>query len=435
MKISFGNKNPFTIKFFQYDDGKGKIERMIYCRIFMDDRKTEFSLNIACRQEEWDEEQQGFIPTTKYFRHLNFKLSEIKGKIEEYYTVFQKKGAVITAKLLKDAFRGKVSVEKPKAYTLLEFIDVFIAEIKLKPAEYGLPTIKKYYALKVHLNKYYATIGIKDVYLDTITISFLDKFQTHLTVTPHEQLGYPMCRNTSNMYMIKFRTVLGNACRKELINRNPFDKLKLKQVKTNITYLTIEEFRRMENHPLGNNAALERVRDIFCFCTYTALRFSDGSALRERDVFPGDDGKYWISIKQAKTDDPLVIPMLNAAETIYKKYEYERKKTGFVLPRLSNQKMNIHLKEIARLCNIQKDVTSHVARHTFATSIAMENGLSLKTVSKFLGHRNISATEIYAQVTRTQLSASADLLNKKLMKEEEPELIKELIRASSQFLN
>lgn len=261
---------------------------------------------------------------------------------------------------------------------MMEFIDVYIAEIKLKPEEYGPPTISKYHTLKLHLIAFLSTIGIKDMELGALNRRLLDRFETYLLTTPHPTLGYPMNRNTCNGYLVRLKAVTNNALRKELIRKNPFFGFVIKQVKPKKVFLTMEEVRQIENHSLSDNLALKRVRDIFLFTIYTGLRFSDAIALEVKSIFPGEGAQLWIQIDQIKTDEPLLIPMLKPAEMIFLKYKKEQDRTGLVLPRLSNQKMNNHLKEIAALVGIRKTITSHVGRHTFATTIAMENGLTSK---------------------------------------------------------
>lgn len=434
MKLKFGNKSPLRVVFFLYAVGTTPDARKICCRVWIKRTKAELFLNVTCKESDWDEGTQRCYPTSKQLQHLNYQLSNVEEKFEEIYNNMINQGIEPTPKKLRDAFRGK-SVEDIKKYKLLEFIDVFIEEIKKKKDEYGPETIKKYFALKRHLTSFFGTLQIKDIELGSLSRAMLDRFETYLLTTPHATLGYPMNRNTCNLYLVKLKTVTNNAMRKEIIRKNPFFGFKIKQVKPKKVFLTMEEVRQIENHSLVDNLALKRVRDIFLFTIYTGLRHSDAMALKVQDVFPGEGSQFWIQIDQVKTDEPLLIPLLKPAEMIFLKYKKLQEKTGMVLPRLSNQKMNNHLKEIAALVGIRKNITSHVGRHTFATTIAMENGLDIKTVSKWLGHASIKTTEVYAQVTKKHLSDTAAALNQKLTPEIKPEIIKDLIKASNTFLN
>lgn len=435
MKLRFGNKSPLRIIFFLYKEEGNEAARKIFCRIWIHRNKAELSLNVTCAANEWDSEHQRCFPLTKQLQHINYKLSEVEERFEEIYNSFTNQGIQPSPKKLKDAFRGKPDVAVAPEYTLLEFLDVYIEEIKLKPKEFGPPTISKYYTLKAHLSAFFATMNISDIDLSVLSRRILDKFETYLLTTEHKTLGRAMNRNTTNAYLIRLRAVINNAYRKEVIQKNPFYGFKIKQVKTKKVFLTIEELRRIEDHSLANNLALKKVRDIFMFCVYTALRFSDALNLKDKDVFPGEGGLFWIAKDQIKTDEDLMIPMLKPAEVIYLKYEKQRKVTGYILPRLSNQKMNSHLKEMASLVGINKTITSHVARHTFATTIALENGLDIKTVSRWLGHSTLKTTEIYAQVTKKHLSDTAAALNQKLYHEPKPKVVQELIDSARNFMN
>lgn len=435
MKLRFGNKSPLRVIFFLYEKGRIENARKIFCRVWIRRSKVELSLNVTCATNEWDSEHQRCFPLTKQLQHINYKLSEVEERFEEIYNSYINQDIEPTPKKLKDAFRCKPDIEVVPKYSLLEFLDVYIEEIKLKPAEYGDQTISKYFTLKAHLSAFFATMNIKDLDLSVLSRRILDKFETYLLTTEHGTLGRAMNRNTCNGYMIRLRAVMNNALRKELIRKSPFFGFKIKQVKPQKTFLTIEEIRRIESHSLANNLALNKVRDIFLFCVYSGMRFSDAMSLKAKDVFPGEGGLFWISVNQIKTEINLMIPMLKPVELIFKKYEKQQKNTGYILPRLSNQKMNNHLKEMASLVGITKTITSHVARHTFATTIALENGLDIKTVSRWLGHANLKTTEVYAQVTKRHLSDTAASLNEKLHFEKKPKVVQELIDAARNFLN
>ena len=144
-------------------------------------------------------------------------------------------------------------------------------------------------------------------------------------------------------------------------------------------------------------------RDFFLFSVYSGLRFSDALALNSENIKHGKKGRLWILGNQKKTGEPIEIPMLKQAKVIYDKYETHRLATGFVLPRLHNQKVNTYLREIMKLAGIKKDVHHHCARHTFATTVLLENGVDIKTVSRWLGHFSVKSTEVYAKVTKDLL--------------------------------
>jgi integrase/recombinase XerD len=412
MKVKFGDRPPYSVKFFLYNFSReNKSEYTVYCRIVLDRAKTEFSLHITTTPENWDNENGRFISSNKQLSHLNYKLSEIEGRIEKEYEELKYSGMIITAKMIRNKMIGKGPTLS--STTLLKFFDQYINEIQHKQQDYTGSTVQHYRATKDHLINFFKSVGISDIPLKSLNRNMLDRFETFLLSTPNEKLGRPMQRNTANRYIIKLKVVINNALRKELIAKNPFTGFRIKYVITKKIHLTSDEIKLIKKHTLGENAALIRVRDIFMFSVYTGLRFTDALNLKSQSISLHEDGNYWITLDQDKTDDPLHIPLLKEAETIYFKYLGKPETKGFVLPRLTNQKVNLNLKLIGELVGIQKKLTHHVARHTFATTIMLEQGIDIKAVSKLLGHTSMKTTEIYAQVTRKHLSEVAARLNKK----------------------
>ena len=161
------------------------------------------------------------------------------------------------------------------------------------------------------------------------------------------------------------------------------------------------------------NLKLARVRDVFIFCCYTGLSYIDVKMLTSQNLVMGIDGNMWLSLYREKSDEPVKIPLLNKATKILKKYEgFEESER--LLPVCSNQKMNAYLKEIAGLCKIDIKVTCHVARHTFATTVTLSNGVPIATVSKLLGHAKLSTTQIYANVVERKLQDDMNKLQETL---------------------
>ena len=221
--------------------------------------------------------------------------------------------------------------------------------------------------------------------------------------------------NTATTYLRKLKAVVNNGLKKEILEKNPFAGYKMRSFRTTSrVYLTNEELDVIKKHDFGGNLSLQKARDFFIFSAYTGLRHSDTYNLRAENIRTDNDGVKWISINQKKTREPLDVPMLDQAVRIYDKYASLRKETGFVLPRLCNQKINLYLKIIAGLAGITKKVSHHVARHTFATTITLQRGVDIKTVSKLMGQTSLASTEIYARVSPQNLMNTANELNRKL---------------------
>jgi integrase len=178
--------------------------------------------------------------------------------------------------------------------------------------------------------------------------------------------------------------------------------------------LTQAELDRIKNKEFPTDR-LNFVRDIFLFSCYTGLAYADAQKLKRTEIAPGIDGSLWIFTNRQKTDTSSRIPLLPPALAIVEKYkDYPAcSNMGLVLPVLSNQKMNAYLKEIADCCGITKNLTFHIARHTFATTVTLSNGVPLESVSKMLGHRNLKTTQHYAKVLDRKLSEDMGKLRSK----------------------
>ena len=160
---------------------------------------------------------------------------------------------------------------------------------------------------------------------------------------------------------------------------------------------------------------LNTVKDIFLFSCYTGLAYADVKKLKQSDVVTGVDGKRWLAYRRQKTDTTAKIPLLPPAIRLMEKYfdHPETMESKRLLPVLSNQKMNAYLKEIADICGISKTLTYHIARHTFATTITLSNGVPIETVSKMLGHRNLRTTQHYAKILDKKISEDMEKLKEK----------------------
>lgn len=396
-----------TIRLFPRVDFKmegGKIP--IYVRVILDREKFEFSSKqVISKLSEWDELTQR-VKTAK--SPINKALSEIEHKVDEAYNFLKYHNRPLTALALRRQLKG----EKIVKLSLLGFYEEYYKDqIKANP-EFAPATKGTYFSTLVHLRKFLEETSKSRLRLSEVDSDFIRDFDSYLVNRSiSEKKG--LRKNSANKYHINLKAILYKAVDKKLLDKNPYSEFKFKSEPGRLTYLTSNELEKLENHDLGGNESLIRVRDIFLFSVYTGLRHSDASSLKEENVEL--DGKdLWIVYTQKKTSDPNRIPMLKRAIEIYKKYDDERKITGYVLPRLSHQKLNVYLKTIANLAGIKKPLSHHVARHTAATTVFMQNGISLETTGKLLGHRSIKSTQVYAKVTNMMLKEAAQKLNKLL---------------------
>ena len=212
----------------------------------------------------------------------------------------------------------------------------------------------------------------------------------------------------------RLKKMTGIALDNEWLDRNPFQRFKVKMDKHEREYLTQHELQRILEFTTDIER-LEIVKDLFAFSCYTGIAYCDLVQLGQENIVIGIDYKKWISTKRLKTNNPFRLPLLEPANKIVEKYKEHPKRIGDkLLPKLSNQKLNSYLKEIADGCKIKKHLTFHMARHTFATTVMLSNGVPIETLSKVLGHTNLATTQIYARVLDKKISEDMEDLNDKL---------------------
>jgi site-specific recombinase XerD len=202
----------------------------------------------------------------------------------------------------------------------------------------------------------------------------------------------------------RLRKMIRMAVDNEWIDRDPFQKFKIRMERKEREFLSLNELQKIQTY----HTVIERLRivkDLFVFSCYTGIAYSDIMNLNEDNLVLSIDGKHWISTKRQKTKNSFKLPLMGPALSIIKRYQYHPKRQPEKLfPKISNQKLNSYLKEIADACDITKNITFHVARHTFATTITLSNGVPIETVSKILGHTKLTTTQIYARVLDKKIS-------------------------------
>lgn len=388
------DKLSFTNKFSRGDDG------VIYLRITVNRKKAEISTKRKVDFKKWNPESQ----KAKGDAELNSYLIHIQNEINRIHTQLIRDNKEVTAKLIKDVYLGR----DEKSISLISYVDDHIREISQLTTQYKISTIKRYETIRRHLEEFLALIDQETIKLNKFDLKLITQFDHFLKVNKKISL------NTSAKYLKLLKAIFLKALRLELIEKNPFAGFVYKTVEVNKEFLTPNELETLEKSKLPNQS-LEKVKDVFLFSVYTGLRFSDAFELKPSDIKKEKDGQYWLTIKKIiKTEKPLRIPLLNKALRIVEKYKNESEVTNKLLPIISNQKTNAYLKVIADLTDIQKNLTHHCARHTFATTVTLSNKVPIEVVSNLLGHSSIKSTQIYAKITDTYLKDMTKSLNKKL---------------------
>lgn len=249
--------------------------------------------------------------------------------------------------------------------------------------------------------------GKEDMALSELTGEFVRGFEIYLKTERACQ------QNTVNRYMKCFKKIVNLAIANEWMSRNPFAGIRFPEKEVIKEILSKEEIEVLMQKELAL-PRLEYVRDVFIFCCFTGLAYVDVSGLRAEHVIRDSKGDLWIRKARQKTNTMCNVPLLKIPELILEKYRNHPlcEKTGALLPVTSNQKMNSYLKEIADFCGIRKNLTTHTARHTFATVVALSNGVAMENVAKMLGHTDIRMTQRYAKVLDSSIKRDMEQVKK-----------------------
>jgi site-specific recombinase XerD len=215
-------------------------------------------------------------------------------------------------------------------------------------------------------------------------------------------------------YLKKIKKIMNQCIAKKWIERSPFIGFKMSVNETHKTFLNEQELLLIAEKQIGIKR-VEQVRDIFLFSCYTGLAYCDVAKLTKANVVIGVDGDRWIFTNRTKTNTASKIPLLPISNSIVNKYADHpvTSRSGKLLPVMSNQRMNSYLKELADVCGITKELTFHCARHTFATTVTLTNGVPIETVSKMLGHKSLKTTQLYAKIVDKKVSEDMRALKEK----------------------
>jgi len=388
----------FGIQFIIRTGKKDKDKALVYARITVETRRIEISLKKTIAVEEWNKARgmaKGFSPEAK---KLNSYLEQVRAQLTDAYRELQLNKEKITPENIKALFLGDSD-----EHTLMELVDYHNST---QASVLSPGTMKNYYTTKKYLQRFLKNkFKSSDIYLVQINYKFITDFEYFLRNYQPLDHHKPIGNNGVMKHQERFRKMINLGFRLGWVNQNPFDSYKLSFRKVDRGFLTEKELNAIENKKFEVER-LQIVRDVFIFSCYTGLSYIDAINLKPDEINLGIDGQYWIFSRRQKTDTKLRIPLLPKALEIYKTYRKHPKSISRdkVFPLISNQKLNSYLKEIADLCGIKKNLTFHLARHTFATTVTLSNGVPIETVSNVLGHKSISTTQIYAKVLEKKIS-------------------------------
>ena len=379
-------------------DGKAPL----MCRITYLDRRKQFSVGLFIDPLNWNNSLQEADPPNDY-SYLNSQLNLIKNKINQVFLYLQINNSEFTVDDIYNKFKGNTP---KKELGVLEVYELFNSRIyKLIGKDLKKVTYRKYVESFVHLKSFIKTcFKANDFKLKDLKLNFLNEYEYYLKTQKRLE------QSTINKAIQRFRKVIQFALEQEYIDKNPFIGYKAKRLQKEVIYLTEDELKSLENYDFSQTR-LQQVKDLFVFCCYTGLAFKEMSNLKPEHIVKGFDGNKWIKMNREKTSKPLMIPLLPKALYIISKYQSEEK----LFPSISNQRFNSYLKEIADIIGLKKNLTHHIARKTFASTVLLFNDVPMEIVSELLGHSKISTTQdYYAKIVNKKLSETMKGLSERL---------------------
>jgi site-specific recombinase XerD len=346
---------------------------------------------------------------TEEARSLRAYLKQVEAKLFENYRNLIADDTLLDAETIKNEYLGIRTEQK----TLCELMDYHNHHLK-DSIEWG--TLKNYFTTQAYVKEFMESrMRKKDIFLSQLNYQFITELEMFLRSYQPKDHRKPMGNNTVMKHIERLRKMVNLAIRNEWLDKDPLQKFRLKFEKKDRGYLTQEELQRIEEKDFAIER-LHQTRDIFIFSCCTGLSYAEVYDLEPSHIVTGLDGEKWIRGQRKKSKEWYSVPLLPQALAIIKKYKDHvlAQANGKVLPVYTNQKTNAYLKEIAHLCGIEKNLTYNLARHTFATTVTLSNGVPIESVSKMLGHTSLRTTQIYAKVVEQKLSEDMQLLKGKL---------------------
>lgn len=377
----------------------------IRCRLTYLKKRCEFATGLFINPIYWQSKPQIAKPPNDENTYINNQLSLIKNKINQAFLLLQIQEKNFCVDDIYNQYKGKPSKQNIGVVNyyneyLLKYkrlIGIEIKEITWNKFNYIYNDLKDFLKWKYKQN---------DLLLNDLNYSFIVEFEYYLKTEKSQK------QVTINKCLQRFKKVVKMALTDKLIDSYPFIEHKPKKVVTNVVFLSTEELFKIENY-VFSQSRLDLVRELFVFCCYTGLAFNEMSNLERKHIITGFDNNQWIEMIREKTNKPISIPLLPKSKAIIEKYLHPDSK--YILPRISNQKFNSYLKEIAEVIGIEKNLTHHTARKTFASTVLLYNDVPMEIVSELLGHSKISTTqEYYAKVVNKKVSEAMNGLAEKL---------------------
>lgn len=379
----------------------------IFMRVKLGKDYFDTNTKLFIKPESWSGSLGKAKGNGEQARFTNALIDSFKSKVLDYQRELMIQGKSITIEAIKNKWFG-ISSERPRL--LLEIFEHHNMQMReLIDKEFSPLTYERYVTSKKHTRDFIKwKFNVNEIDIKELNYEFITEYEFWLKSVRNCD------HNTTMKYLSNFKKIVNICLKNGWLPRDPFLGYKMSKREIERPYLTSDELALISSKNF-NITRLDQVRDIFLFCCYTGLAYADVKKLTRSEISIGIDGEKWIFTHRQKTDSATRVPLLPPAITMLDKYKDHPQciNEGRLLPVLSNQKMNGYLKEIADLSGISKKMTMHTARHTFATTVTLTNGVPLETVSKMLGHKNLKTTQHYAKILDIKVSSDMNILRSK----------------------
>jgi len=381
----------------------------IYIRLTVNGQRLEHSIQRYVQAAQWSPAAGRMKGNNDQVRQVNLYLDTLTTKVLRLEREIVMDGQILTFDNFREKWIGVTEAPRMLIEVFQQHNDQMASLVKAGK-DYCAATLIRYNTSRDHTKAFLQwKYNLDDIDIKRLNYEFVSDFEFWLKTERH--CGH----NTTMKYISNLKKIVNNCLRKGWLLKDPFLGFKMTREEVEKEALTEQDLKKIDlkSFPVDR---LNFVKDIFLFSCFTGLAYADVKKLKRNEIEPGIDGSYWILTSRQKTNTKSRIPLLPPALSIIEKYKDYPPccNSGYVLPVMSNQRMNSYLKEIADLCGIRKNLTFHIARHTFATTVTLSNGVPIESVSKMLGHRNLKTTQHYAKVLDRKVGDDMEVLRKKL---------------------
>ena len=382
----------------------------IYVRVTINGQRAEWSVQRNCDPARWNQHAGRISGNYDKAKVLNHFLDAIQGSIYEIQKEYTLRNEPVTAEQVRARMLHQSDEKK---HSLVEVYQYHNDQFeKLVGAEFSYGTYKKFKSALTSLKAFLQWKFKKDnVCLAEVNHKFITDYEFYLKTIQKLQ------HNSAMGNIKKLKKIIRQCVANDWLDKDPFRSYKITTKETHRNFLLKDEVETLRIKEIAVQR-LDQVRDIFLFSCYTGLSYSDVMMLTQKDISIGMDGEQWIFTNRIKTGTASRIPLLPVAKEILDKYASlpQAANSHRLLPKMTNQRLNSYLKEISDLCGFNKELTFHCARHTFATTVTLTNGVPIETVGKMLGHKSLRTTQIYAKILDSKVSSDMKELKEKLMR-------------------